>query len=90
VIPLLSFGFGFGAGGGKKTSSSKGSSESGGSGAGAGIKPVALVISDGKGNTRVEPITGAVGNVASKLAGTLGTVIEKTVNSKNKADEEEG
>ena len=56
VIPLLSMGFGFGAGGGVKgTKDNKESGEGGGSGAGAGIKPVALIISDGKGNTRVFP-----------------------------------
>ena len=82
VIPLLSFGFGFGAGGGP----TKESGEKAGSGAGAGIKPVALIISDGKGNTRVEPISGAMGSAMGKLAGTFGTVMGKAMGSKNKSD----
>jgi uncharacterized spore protein YtfJ len=76
VVPLLSLGFGFGAGGGKGTDKTKGSGEGGGSGAGAGIKPVALIISDGKGNTRVEPITGPVGGVVNKLASSVVDVIK--------------
>jgi len=74
IIPLLSFGFGFGAGG---TEASKG-----GSGAGAGVKPVAVIIIDGEGNTRVEPIAGAMGDAVGKIANTLGNVVNKVVDHK--------
>lgn len=83
VIPLLSMGFGFGAGGSQGTDDKRGTGETGGTGAGAGIKPVALLISDSKGNTRVEPITGAVGGVVTKLASTVGDIISKRTNEKN-------
>ena len=86
VIPLLSMGFGFGAGGAKGSDSTKGSGEGGGSGAGAGIKPVALIISDGRGNTRVEPISGAVGGVVAKLASTVGDIISKKSTETNNAE----
>lgn len=91
IIPLLSFGFGFGAGGGKGNDTSKGNGEGGGSGAGAGIKPVALIISDGKGHTRVEPITGAMGDAIGKIASSIGTVINKATDKKDngKSDKSE-
>jgi uncharacterized spore protein YtfJ len=88
VIPLLSMGFGFGAGGTKGSVSGKGDGEGGGTGAGAGIKPVALLISDGRGNTRVEPISGAVGGVVTKLATTVGDIINKKSNKKNNEEAE--
>ncbi len=78
IVPLLSFGFGFGAGGGKGNDNTKGAGEGGGSGAGAGIKPVALVISDRKGHTRIEPISGAFGDAVGKLATSIGDVINKS------------
>ena len=88
VIPLLNIGFGFGAGGGEGSDKSKGSGAGGGTGAGAGIKPLALLISDGKGNTRVEPIPGAVGGVVNKLATTVGDVIRSKTNKKSDIEPE--
>ncbi len=85
VVPLLSVGFGFGAGGGKGTDKNKGAGEGGGSGAGAGMKAVALIISDGKGHTRVESISSGFGDAVGKLATTVADTYQKWDQAKDHA-----
>lgn len=72
LIPLVSYGFGFGAGGGTDPQAR---GEGGGTGGGGGIKPLAVVVIDGKG-TRIEPVKGARTTMADALGALAGKIAE--------------
>ena len=80
LIPLVNVGFGFGVGSGEGTEAEKGSGHGGGTGGGGGVKPVALVVVNGKG-VQVEPIKSGTASVLEKVAETIG----KTKSAKSTA-----
>jgi uncharacterized spore protein YtfJ len=80
VIPLVSFGFGFGAGGGTGKETTGGA----GTGGGGGIRPVAVIVIDEEG-TRIQSIRGANATLLETLGEAVGTVVERTQKSGDKA-----
>lgn len=82
LIPLICTGFGFGAGGGsgkgeaRQKAQGMGEGSGGCTGGGAWVKPVAIIIIDGKG-VRIETVKGSLGSALEKLAETVPQMMEK-------------
>ncbi len=79
VIPLVSVGFGFGAGGGsgKEAKTISGEAFGGGSGGGGGVKPVAIIIIDGKGGICVEPVRKGAATMVEKVGEAVSRIVEQ-------------